>query len=88
MRQMQLAVKTGQKVALVGESGCGKSTVIQLLQRYRRRKSRDASVSNVGGITERKAALAVGGITKAAASQGGISGAASLEVTHVASRWE
>jgi ATP-binding cassette subfamily B (MDR/TAP) protein 1 len=33
MRQMQLAVKTGQKVALVGESGCGKSTVIQLLQR-------------------------------------------------------
>jgi len=76
---MQLAVKTGQKVALVGESGCGKSTVIQLLQRYRRRKIRDASVSYVGGITE-AAALDSGGIAKAAASEEGISGAASLEV--------
>ena len=34
LRQLNIAVKAGQKVALVGESGCGKSTVIQLLQRY------------------------------------------------------
>jgi ABC-type transport system involved in cytochrome bd biosynthesis fused ATPase/permease subunit len=34
LRKLSLAVRAGQKVALVGESGCGKSTVIQLLQRY------------------------------------------------------
>lgn len=26
-------VKSGQTVALVGQSGCGKSTIVQLLQR-------------------------------------------------------
>jgi ABC-type glutathione transport system ATPase component len=34
LRELSLAVQAGQKVALVGESGCGKSTVIQLLLRY------------------------------------------------------
>jgi ATP-binding cassette subfamily B (MDR/TAP) protein 1 len=31
---MNLQVKKGNKVAFVGTSGCGKSTIIQLLQRF------------------------------------------------------
>jgi ABC-type multidrug transport system fused ATPase/permease subunit len=31
---MNLKVKKGNKVAFVGTSGCGKSTIIQLLQRF------------------------------------------------------
>lgn len=31
---MALRVKKGHKVAFVGTSGCGKSTIIQLLQRF------------------------------------------------------
>ena len=33
LNRLNLSVKTGEKIALVGESGCGKSTVIQLIQR-------------------------------------------------------
>ena len=31
---MTLEIKTGETVALVGQSGCGKSTCIQLIQRF------------------------------------------------------
>lgn len=33
-KHMNLRVKKGYKVAFVGTSGCGKSTIIQLLQRF------------------------------------------------------
>ena len=34
LNKISLMVKAGQRIALVGESGCGKSTVIQLIQRF------------------------------------------------------
>ncbi|XP_061676126.1 ATP-dependent translocase ABCB1-like isoform X2 [Syngnathoides biaculeatus] len=34
LNNMSLSVKSGQTLALVGSSGCGKSTTIQLLQRF------------------------------------------------------
>ncbi|CAF4562481.1 unnamed protein product, partial [Rotaria socialis] len=34
LNKFHLAIKPGQSVALVGSSGCGKSTVIQLLERF------------------------------------------------------
>ncbi|CAF1513561.1 unnamed protein product [Adineta ricciae] len=34
LNKLHLSVKSGQRVALVGSSGCGKSTIIQLLERF------------------------------------------------------
>ena len=34
LKNFNLQVDVGQTVALVGHSGCGKSTVVQLLQRF------------------------------------------------------
>ena len=34
MKELSLNIKSGQKVALVGASGCGKSTSISLLERF------------------------------------------------------
>ena len=34
MNNVSLSINVGQTVALVGSSGCGKSTTIQLLQRF------------------------------------------------------
>ena len=34
LNRLNLSIKKGESIALVGESGCGKSTVIQLIQRF------------------------------------------------------
>merc|ERR1711976_421752 len=46
LNKISLAVKAGQRIALVGESGCGKSTVIQLIQRFYDLDSGTLSIEN------------------------------------------
>ncbi|XP_017479812.1 PREDICTED: multidrug resistance protein 1A [Rhagoletis zephyria] len=54
LRGILLNIKEGQKVALVGSSGCGKSTCIQLLQRF---YDVDAGSVNIDNIDLRNLAL-------------------------------
>jgi ABC-type bacteriocin/lantibiotic exporter with double-glycine peptidase domain len=44
---MNLRVKKGYKVAFVGTSGCGKSTIIQLLQRFYFPSKGKISINNI-----------------------------------------
>ncbi|CAF1083084.1 unnamed protein product [Adineta steineri] len=34
LNKLQLSIKSGQRIALVGASGCGKSTIVHLLERF------------------------------------------------------
>ncbi|UJR12686.1 hypothetical protein I4U23_016860 [Adineta vaga] len=34
LNRFQLSIKSGQRIAIIGASGCGKSTIIQLLERF------------------------------------------------------
>ncbi|CAF1426142.1 unnamed protein product [Adineta steineri] len=34
LNKLQLSIKSGQRIALVGASGCGKSIIVQLLERF------------------------------------------------------
>ena len=47
MNSLNLTVESGQTVALVGESGCGKSTVVKLLQRFYDASSGEVRFSRV-----------------------------------------
>jgi len=44
LKGVNLEIRRGQTVALVGSSGCGKSTIVQLLQRFY-----DPEAGQVGG---------------------------------------
>ncbi|XP_026736582.1 multidrug resistance protein 1B-like isoform X2 [Trichoplusia ni] len=47
LKGVSLSVKRGQSVALVGHSGCGKSTIIQLISRYYDVSSGSVCVDNI-----------------------------------------
>ena len=47
LQNLTLKVKKGQRIALVGSSGCGKSTVTQLLERFYDADNGEVKVSNL-----------------------------------------
>ncbi|KAF5272694.1 hypothetical protein FQA39_LY07721 [Lamprigera yunnana] len=57
LRGLDLSVLQGKTVALVGSSGCGKSTVIQLLERFYDPNSGTISVDNKGIVEMNLTAL-------------------------------
>merc|ERR1719195_1319396 len=46
LKRLQLSIMSGESIALVGESGCGKSTVIQLIQRLYDLETGDLAIEN------------------------------------------
>jgi len=46
LKRLTIAIKQGEKIAMVGQSGCGKSTVIQLVQRLYDLEQGSLSVEN------------------------------------------
>ncbi|XP_023344692.1 phosphatidylcholine translocator ABCB4 [Eurytemora carolleeae] len=46
LNRLRLSIRKGEKVALVGASGCGKSTVIQLIQRFYELDGGDLTIQN------------------------------------------
>jgi len=46
LRKLQLSIRAGEKIALVGQSGCGKSTVISLIQRLYDLSEGDLNIEN------------------------------------------
>lgn len=44
---MNLKIKIGEKAAFVGSSGCGKSTIIQLLQRFYEPEKGKITINNI-----------------------------------------
>ncbi len=51
LQNLSLIVKRGQRVALVGSSGCGKSTITQLLERFYDPDSGEVRISNLDAKT-------------------------------------
>lgn len=47
LRGLSVKVEEGQTVALVGSSGCGKSTIIQLMMRFYETQQGEVSIHNV-----------------------------------------
>lgn len=54
LQNLSLKVNKGQRIALVGSSGCGKSTVTQLLERF---YDTDGGVIKIGNLDVKKADL-------------------------------
>lgn len=46
LNNLSFRIKPGQKIALIGSSGCGKSTVTQLLERFYDASSGDILIGN------------------------------------------
>mgnify|MGYP000279786436 CR=1 FL=1 len=49
---LNLTIEAGTTVALVGRSGCGKSTIVSLIQRFYDPDSGTVSLDDLGPLTE------------------------------------